>query len=121
MCRFVPNGELPKGWEIAAPFYLYRIMPVSISKSVEGLRQGVHARIKYAPETACHYREPQDDDARTGWYEIAALEFSDGESEALSGAAEFLGRELPGTARGTCLLSCSAGMAASCISGGIPG
>lgn len=88
-----------KGWEIAEPLYLYRIMPASMSKSLEFHRQGIRARVKYAPESARLYRQPQDDDLRTGWYNIAALEFSAGENEALRKAVEFLKPEVPRTAQ----------------------
>ena len=94
-----------KGWEIAEPLHLYRIQPNSMSKGLDFFRQGMRVRAKYAPESVHLYRQPQEDDVRTGWYNIAALEFLAGENQALRNAIEFLRPEAPRTAHRMGLLS----------------
>jgi len=93
--RMLTRGQ---GWEIAEPLYLYRVMPVSMSKTAQALQQGIHARVKYAPEVV-HLYANTNQEGPTGWYQIAGLELLGADKRAIRQAIEVLERELPKTAR----------------------
>ncbi len=75
--------EVARGWEIAEPHYLYRLLPSSFSK---GHDEGVAVRAKYAPEvyddflTFCHGDASPKKVTRNGnrevgfWWTIGFLE-----------------------------------------------
>jgi glycosyltransferase involved in cell wall biosynthesis len=86
-----------KCWELADPLHLYRLRPHSLSKGREHAEQARRVRIKYAPEYASHYEEPQGQVAG-GWYQIAVLELLVGDGKAARQATNFLRAEVPGTA-----------------------
>jgi glycosyltransferase involved in cell wall biosynthesis len=75
-----------KGWDMAKPLLLYRLRPQSMSRNGEFRRQGIQARLKYAPQTLRHVSEPQDA-ASSIWGWIGSLELLAGNRVAARYAA----------------------------------
>jgi hypothetical protein len=92
------------GWELAEHLHLYRVQANSLSRRTDHAEQARLVRLKYAPEHASHYREPQDPTCG-GWYTIAMLELLAGQGNAVRQAANIIRSEIPRTAHRLWVLS----------------
>jgi glycosyltransferase involved in cell wall biosynthesis len=86
-----------KGWNLAEPLLVYRLRPESMSRSADFYRQGIQARLKYAPETLRHPQLPPA--KHSAWSFIAGLELLARDGNAVRQVANFIEPDNLKTAR----------------------